>query len=75
MPVIERAHSTTFVSVPTTGSNDLLVALAALRASTTATVDYPISSTWTGQLSTVLPHRNGQSTASNVTCCSYDGVG
>ncbi len=65
------AYSITAVSAQTTEPNDLVVSLAALRASVTA--GYPTSPTWTGGLSNVLAQGDGQSSASNVTCYGFYG--
>lgn len=65
------ALSITAVSAQTTAPSDLVVCLAALRASVTA--GYPTNPTWTGGLTNVLAQGDGQSGASNVTCYSYYG--
>ncbi len=65
------AYSITPVSAETTAANDLVVSLAALRASVTA--GYPTSPSWTGGLANVLAQGDGQSSASNVTCYSFYG--
>lgn len=65
------AYSITAVSTPTSSPNDLIVSLAALRASVTA--GYPTAPAWTGGLTNVLAQGDGQSSASNVTCYSFYG--
>lgn len=65
------AYSITAVSTQTSTPNDLIVSLAALRASVTA--GYPTAPAWTGGLANVLAQGDGQSAASNVTCYSFYG--
>lgn len=65
------AYSITAVSTPTSTPNDLVVSLAALRASVTA--GYPTAPAWTGGLTNVVAQGDGQSSASNVTCYSFYG--
>lgn len=65
------ALSVTSASVTTTAANDLIVAVASLRASVTA--GYPTSPAWTAGLTNVLAQGDGQSSASNVTVYGFYG--